>query len=255
MYVATYRKRRAIIPPEACQRCGIGERITPWSRPTPLVAWHPNPKKPKEVAWLCAGCRRHVRAVREPIVLTWVWPGGVSMRRRGRPVVVEIDSARQASAVAAGEAAAARRSLAGLAADLFLHTFLAAVGPDAKALYCQGARAGEHWTPTGDPVWDAAVQEWVKRERQSRARGEQLVESIPAWERRPRRDRRALLFPPLPPDECERDLEPALFDEGVHAGRIAAALERLTEAEAQADAALERVQRALASLRSSRQTY
>jgi hypothetical protein len=251
MYVAAYRRRGSIIPPDACERCGLGERLTRWSRPTPLVAWHPDPSKPKEVAWLCAGCRRHVRAVREPLTLSWVWPGGVPARLRGRPVVVEMDPVRRAAAVAAASAVAPRTSFAGLASDLFLHTFLAAAGPDVETLYCQGARAGERWTPLGNPAWDAALREWVKRERTERARGERVAEPAPAWERRPRRDRLPLL--PPSPDEGER--RPAVFDEGAQAGRMAAAMERLAEAETKADEALERVQRALESMRAPRSTH
>jgi hypothetical protein len=257
-HVATYRKRGAIIPPDACERCGIGERITPWSRPIPLFAWHPDPRKKTEVVWLCVHCRRRVRAVREPIVLTWVWPGGVPARRRGRPVVDALD----VKAIVPGkipgslpiiepdaEAVAPRASLPGLAAELFLHAFLEAAGPDLEALYAQGARAGERWRPLGDPMRDAALRKWVARERASRARGEKLAQVVPAWQRRPRRDRPTLRPPAPPPDEGGRDREPALFDEASHAEQMAAALERLSAAEAKADAALERVQRALEQLR------
>jgi hypothetical protein len=146
------------------------------------------------------------------------------------------------------EAVAPRASLPGLAAELFLHAFLEAAGPEREALYAQGARAGESWTPFGDPARDAALRKWVKRERQHRARGEKLAEVVPAWERRPRRDRLRLL-PPLPPHESEGDWEPAVVDEVAHAERMAAALERLSKAEMKADEAIERVQRALEQLR------
>src|SRR2546423_1253138 len=153
MYVPAYHKRGTILPPDACERCGIGERLTPWSKSTPLVFWHPNPLKKREVAWLCVPCRRHIRATREPLTLTWVWPGGLPIRPRGRLHRIEpdrtnvaIDPAWCASAVAATEGVAS--SLPGLAAELFLHAFLTAAGPEnVEVLYGEGVQAGATWTP------------------------------------------------------------------------------------------------------------
>jgi len=256
-HVAVYRTRGLIIPPTACERCGIGERLTPWSRPVPLVPWHPDPTKKTEVAWLCVRCRRHVRAAREPLALTWVWPGGLPVRPRGRPpqggsrheriVAFEIEPAWRASAEAAAEPA----RLPGLAAELFLRALLAAAGPEnVETLYLIGVCAGAAWTPTGDAARDAAFRAWAEQERVRRSRAERLAEVVPAWERRPRRDRLPLL-PPLPPPD-EGDRVPAVVDESAQAGRMVAALDRLAAAEIKADAAIERVQRALAGLQSSR---
>lgn len=253
-HVAVYRARGLIIPPAACERCGIGERLTPWSRPTPLIPWHPDPTKKTEVSWLCVRCRRHVRATREPLALTWVWPGGLPVRPRGRPpqggsrheriVAFEIEPAWRASAEAAAEPA----RLPGLAAELFLRALLAAAGPEnVETLYLIGVLAGSAWAPTGDAVRDAAFRTWAEQERVRRSSAERLAEIVPAWERRPRRDRRPLLLPPL--DEGKRDQEPTIVDESAQVARTAAALERLSEAEAQADAALERVRRAMEQFR------
>jgi hypothetical protein len=250
-HVAVYRARGLLFPPDACERCGIGERLTPWSRPIPIVPWHPDPSKPTEIAWLCIRCRRHVRATREPLTLTWLWPGGVPVRPRGRPphgsrrheqiLAFAIEPAWRASA----EAAAAQASLPGLAAELFLHALLAAAGPEnAERLYLIGVYAGAAWTPLGDAARDAVLRAWVERERIRCSSSERVVEPVPAWERRPRCDLRPLL-PPSPPVESERNRKPVVFDEEAQAGHMTAALERLTEAEAQADAALEHVQRAL----------
>jgi hypothetical protein len=255
-HVAVYRARGLIIPPAACEGCGIGERLTPWSRPTPLVPWHPDPTKKTEVAWLCVRCRRHVRVAREPLTLTWVWPGGLPLRPRGRPpqggsrheriVAFEIEPDWRASA----EAAAAPARLPGLAAELFLRALLAAAGPEnVETLYLIGVLAGAAWTPTGDATRDAAFRAWAEQERVRRSSAERLAEVVPAWERRPRRDRRSHLLPPLPPNESERDREPTVVDEGAQAVRMAAAMERLSEAEGQADEALERVRRALEQVR------
>ena len=54
-YVATYLKRGRIIPPPACDACGImSDRLRPW---------HPNPKHKRLVVWLCAPCHRHEHAM------------------------------------------------------------------------------------------------------------------------------------------------------------------------------------------------
>ncbi len=240
-YVLAYRRRGLIVPPAACERCGIGERLTHWSRPVPLLPWHPNPRKLREVAWLCIPCRKHVRATREPIVLTWVWPGGVPQRPRGRPVpapTFEIDPAWRVAA----EAAAARARLAGLAAELFLHAFLDAAGPQVEALYAVGVRAGATWAPLGDPVRDAALRGWVERERRRRAAGELLVEPVPAWERRPRRDHLA----PVPPPEAER---PQLIEPEPWCEPVMPTFAVADAADQEADAFNERVKRLFESWR------
>jgi hypothetical protein len=253
-HVAVYRTRGLLLPPAACERCGIGERLTHWSRPMPLVPWHPDPSKPTEIAWLCVRCRRHVRATREPLTLTWVWPGGLPVRPRGRPpqgssrheriVAFEIEPAWRASA----EAAAAQATLPGLAAELFLHALLAAAGPEnAETLYLIGVYAGAAWAPLGDAARDAVLQAWAERERVRRSSAERVVDAVAAWKRRPRCDLRSLLQP-SPPVESKQDRKPVIFDEAALAGHMTAALDRLTEAETQADAAIERVQRALEQL-------
>jgi hypothetical protein len=81
-YVRTYLKRGAIATPDACERCEVPTQAAP-SRPLrPLLPFHPNPAQKRLVAWLCADCRRRVRATREPLTLTWTWPGITAPRSR-----------------------------------------------------------------------------------------------------------------------------------------------------------------------------
>lgn len=247
-YVAVYRSRGLILPPATCERCRIGERLTPWGRVTPLVPWHPDPARPREVAWLCASCRRHVRATREALTLTWVWPGGLPARPRGRPpqdassIIAIMPTWRDA-----GEAAAARSSLAGLADDLFLHAFLNAAGvANVEALYLEGVRASAAWRPLGDSARDAVLREWIEQERVRRSSLERIVEPVSAWERRPRRDRHPSSPPPMA-SEGQATQTPS--NPAQQTSIMAEAMERLAAAEAAADAALERVTRALKGFR------
>jgi hypothetical protein len=188
-------------------------------------------------------CRRHVRATREPLTITWVWPGGLPVRPRGRPpqgssrheriVAFEIEPAWRASA----EAAAAQATLPGLAAELFLHALLAAAGPEnAETLYRIGVGAGAAWAPLGDAARDTVLRAWAERERVRRSSAERVVEPVPAWKRRPRCDLRSLL-PPYSqhiPAIKERDPVERVAD-------MTWAFERLAAAEAEADAILARV--------------
>jgi hypothetical protein len=134
-----------------------------------------------------------------------------------------------------------------LAAELFMHTFFRAVGPErAEALYAEGVRAGAAWAPLGDPQQDVLLRAWVERERMERSTEERVVEPVPAWERRARRDR----LPSLPPPEKESapvmPLEPAERN-----ARMERAIAKLEMGEAAVDAMLNRVTAALERLRSS----
>jgi hypothetical protein len=80
-----YLKRGAIALPDACERCEVPTQISP-SRPLrPLLPFHPDPAQKRLVAWLCADCRRRVRATGEPLTLTWTWPGITAPRSRKPP--------------------------------------------------------------------------------------------------------------------------------------------------------------------------
>jgi hypothetical protein len=227
-YVAQYRARNAIVLPDACEGCGGRVRPEPWAPVRALVAWHPDPARPREIAWLCSPCRRRVRATREPLTLTWTWPGTPLAPRRP----IAIAPAWREAGTAAARGLGPALSAAGRA-EAFLAAFFSTAGAAARdALYTAGARAAQGaaaWVPSGDDAFDALLRAWVAGERRRRADEAEvrLVEPAPAWERRTRRDRRAA---PSLPERVPQPREP--FDAAAHAARSEAALRRLEEAEA-----------------------
>jgi hypothetical protein len=246
-YVDVYRKRGALLPPSACERCGIepGARPRRIGAPERLVPWHPDPAHVREIAWLCGHCRRYVRATREPLTLAWTWPGLPATRPRGRPPA-SATPANDPAWIGAGETAAAAARTPGLSDDLFLYTFLEAAGEAAVALRLQGLRADTSWAPSGHARLDGLLRAWIKRDADEVSGEGRIVTPVPAWERRPRRDRLPLL--PQAPPSFEGGRELAVVDEKAQAVRMTVALERLSEAEMKADSTLERVQRALNQL-------
>jgi hypothetical protein len=119
-----------------------------------------------------------------------------------------------------------------------MHTFFHAVGPErAEALYAAGVRAGVTWAPLGNPQQDVLLRAWVERERMERSTEERSVEPVPAWERRPRRDR---LPRPPKPKAVWTPTEPGLLE-----AHMAEAVDQLGLAEVKVDAMLARVTAAL----------
>jgi len=237
-YITKYLKRGAIVPPEACEHCGAGQQLTRYSKVVQLHAWHPDPARPRDVAWLCTPCRNYARAAGEPVALRWQWPTSV---KRGRPRRVEIDPAW----IAASEAAAGRAKAAMLADQLFFSVFRREAGRDADTLYMEAWRAaarGVPWTPTGNPAQDGRLRAWAAFERLLQAAehaGEPLlIRPRPAWERRPRIDREPLLLPQVP-EIVPR--EP--FNEAEHQRKLEAVLAKLAAAELAADELLARIKR------------
>ena len=149
-----------------------------------------------------------------------------------------------AAAVAASQGVSS--ALPGLAAMLFVQTLLAAAGPErVEAFYRAGVLAGAAWAPLGDPARDMLLREWIGQERTQRAIADEgrVIQPLPAWERRPRRDR----LPPLPLEPAERVEEAS--DPAVQAARMARAIAKLEVGEAAVDAMLARVEAALERVR------
>jgi hypothetical protein len=248
-YVRRYLALGTLLPPPACERCGAAaaSMSAPLGEPVTLAPWHPDPSKPREVAWLCAECRRRVRATREPLTLTWRWPGlpPEALRPRGRPRAAAVPCVNPAW-IAAARAAAERITFSTDAAEaVFLGTFLEAAGESVAALYAHGARAAAgktRWTPTGEAHLDVLLRAWVVREgaRRSGEAEPYTVIPVPAWERRSRRDHAPLLPPAAAPSIEPRD--PKELE-----ARREAAFAKLTAADTEADAILARVQQALGS--------
>lgn len=235
-YVAVYQRRGAIVPPEACERCGLGLRKTIYKPLTRLYAWHPDPGRQREIAWLCASCRTIVRDTREALELTWTWPGAPPAARR--PIRI-----REEWIDAAEERVRTRPSQ-----HAWMDGFLAAAARTVEMLYAEGARRGDRWRPTGDDATDARLRSWALHERWRRAgiaaETPRLVEPIA----KPPRTRLRVDVARL--DAPEETRKP--FDAEAHAARTAAALAGLAAAEQLVDAANARVEAALRKLTSPR---
>jgi hypothetical protein len=196
-YVRKYLKRDAIAPPDACERCHVPVQASPSWPLRPLRFFHPDPARPRLVAWLCADCRRRVRASGEPLTLSWTWPGITAPRSRKPPDLPQH--------VAAAVAALDARLPAGRASPLrdaaLVRLLVRALAPgERERLYAAGALAGPRWRPTADPYLDALLREWAFTERAERgaaaraAGGTVMTPLLPA---EPRRQRRGA--PPSPP--------------------------------------------------------
>lgn len=199
--------------------------------------WHPDPTQPRQVAWLCTPCRNYARASGDLIPLRWEWPGTAVPIPKGRPQHVEIDPDWVSTATAAAE----RTRIADLADALFFSVFSKVAGSNAHILFRAARRAaiaGKIWCPTGDAELDARLRAWASFEYEHHqsvtlAARERVVEPPLPWLRRPRIDRTPLLPPePAPPTPA-----PA-FHQDDYERKIAAALKKLANAEAVADALL-----------------
>jgi len=238
-YVAKYRERGALIIPTRCEHCGMVSTLGT-RKPATLHAWHPDPTKPRQVAWLCTSCRNRARCSDDLIVLRWQWPGTPMLFTPGRPPQVAIDP----RWFAAAQAAAQNTNLAQLATDLFFTVFTKVAGTTGEQLFRQAMRATarqQTWVPTGNPAQDERLREWAAYEhavRQSSAltRTERLVEPLVHWERRERIDRLPLLPPPAMPAASRKP-----FDQEAYERNVAIALEKITTAESVVDELIRRL--------------
>jgi hypothetical protein len=199
-----YLKRGAIAPPDVCERCEVPSQISP-SRPLrPLLPFHPDPAQKRLVAWLCADCRRRVRATGEPLALSWIWPGITAPRSRKPPDLPQ----HVAAAVAALDAKLPAGRATALRDAAFIRILVRALAPgERERLYAAGCLAGPRWLPTGDAHLDALLRSWVFNERTergatARADGGIKVTPLPAEPRRRREP------PPAPAPEPRPAFDP-----------------------------------------------
>jgi hypothetical protein len=244
-YVHRYKKRGAIVPPDACERCERPVQIFVGGRSEPLVFWHPNPARVREVAWLCRTCRIIIRSTREPLTLSWTWPGLAAPRARG-PLPLGDPEAHAYGLRVMEPLGTIASTQTRLVAYIGAYLSKLPIGKR-EQLYAAGNRGGASWAPTGDRGLDAAWREWFLQERAdrgraARARGGLVVEPIPARERR----RRGLQGSSHDVDRpVGREIDRPPFDEEANHRRIHAAIRRLDEADEAADAINRRVGSAL----------
>jgi hypothetical protein len=238
-YVRHYLQRGAIAPPDACERCEVEVQVSP-SRPLrPLLPFHPDPARRRLVAWLCGDCRRRVRATREPLTLSWTWPGITAARSRKPPNLPE----HVAAAVAALDARLPAGPSSALRDAALVRILVRALAPgERERLYAAGCLAGPRWRPTADPHLDALLRAWAFTERAERGAAARAAggTAITPLATEPRRQRRGAPLPPAPaPAPPPSDPEAAW-------AAIHRAAERLAAAEA---AALETNARVAQSVR------
>ena len=229
-YVREYLKRGAIAPPDACDRCACDVQISPSHPIRKLHPWHPDPTQRQVVAWLCTECWRRLRSTREPLTLTWTWPGITSARSRKAPNLSRLAAA-TAAAVDAKLSPAVPTSMRDSA---FIGTLIAALAPgERERLYAAGSIAGPRWRPTSESHLDALLRTWVFTERAARSsewRAAGAVEVTPV-SASPRRRRGEILAPP--PGDATPSAEP--FDAEANRARLERAVLGLDSAEAAAD--------------------
>jgi hypothetical protein len=231
-YVRTYLRRGAIVPADVCGRCECDLRPTPHRDARPYRMFHPDPEKPREVAWLCIPCYRYEYATREPLELTWRWPGTIVPRSQRRPdlasdiavVTVSLEEKLPNAPPSMRNAA-----ILGIIMDAYALA-------DRERIFAEGSLAGRQWAPTGDRDLDIRFREWISEERAARGRaaraaGGTIVQPVDA---RPRKSRAIVTGPP---PETVR----VPFDAEAHQRRIADALEHLDSANRTADELNERM--------------
>lgn len=188
-YVREYLKRGAIYPPEGCEGCLAIGRLEPF---------HPDPEKKRMVAWLCQSCRKRVSATREPLTLTWEWPGRRPERGGRRLGSFSLHPSWLPAAQATYERAVAEVGKPGSQVNralLYLGGFWKVVGQaEREALYAASLQhRGGDWAPYGEPRLDGLLRWWAKREVERRGREARLasverqgvvVTPVPARERK-----------------------------------------------------------------------
>ena len=236
-YVRKYLKRGAIAPPDSCDRCELAVQMSP-SRPlSRLYFFHPDPAQPRLVAWLCTDCYRRVRANREPLTLSWTWPGITAPRSRKPPNLPR----QVAATVAALDAKLPPATAPTLRDAALIATLVRALAPgERERLYAAGSLAGPAWQPTSDPHLNALLRNWAftaraARGAAARAAGGVAITPLPPEPRRVRE-----VIPPPPPAPSHPPVDPE-----VARAKIQAALDGLNAAEAEAMETNARVERAL----------
>jgi hypothetical protein len=238
-FVRKYLQRGAIAPPDGCERCELDKQVAPSRELPKLYPWHPDPAQPKLVAWLCARCRRRLRASGESITVTWQWPGLTAARSRKAVPLPRLLTA----ALAAVEAKLPAGASSSLRDAALLATLVAALAPGQRErLYAAGALGGPHWRPTADSRFNTLLRRWVfderaERTRDARAAGGTAITPLPAAPRRARRGA-SPLHPP--PSSASEPMDPQATWAELHL-----ALEHLAAAEAEAEATNARVAAAL----------
>jgi hypothetical protein len=237
--VRTALKRGAIAPPDACERCVVTVQPSPSWPVRPLRFFHPDPRQARVVAWLCAGCYRRVRANREPLTLTWTWPGIAAPRSRKPPDLGRHVDAALTTLATAGAVPTSRTLLEAAFVRLLLRTLTPG---EHERLYAAGVIAGPRWEPTGQAAVDRILRGWVFEERAERgatARGAGGTTLTPL-QPEARRGRRR----PVPPEPAA-PMPRAPFDRDAAFAKLDRADKQLAAATAEANATMERVSRAV----------
>jgi hypothetical protein len=238
-YVRTALKRQSIAPPDACEGCEVAVQAAPSRAERPLRFFHPDPRQPRAVAWLCSACYRDVRATREPLTLTWAWPGITAPRSRRPPDLARHVAAALTALAKAGALPTSPTLLEAAFLRLLLRTLTLG---ERERLYAAGVLAGPRWGPTGQAGVDRVLREWVFEERAERganARGAGGTTITPL----PPEARRGRSRPASP--EPAASVQRATFDRDAAFAKLDRADEQLAAATAEASATIERVLRAV----------
>lgn len=239
-YVAEYLRRGAIAPPAACERCGWEPSDVRGRHSARLLPLHPDPARPRQLAWLCRPCRTIVRSSGEALTLRWHWPVTAAQSAR-RPILEHA----YAEALAAVNG---RFALAGLNAYAAAHELLDRLAaPEQERLYAMLASARDTARPTGDGAVDEALRAWAREQQRERGDPEAPGMTVVLPPPKPRRTRGGNAA--KSPDTSDRERTPLVpLDPEKQRRIMEAAVSRLEEAEAAAEAANERVLAALAKM-------
>ena len=159
-YVRRALARATVVPPRVCDHC-----FTPSAQLSPF---HPDPRKPRQIAWLCEQHRRTFPAVGGPISLGWIWPGvagDVPMPWWRVPIERPwIDAANAAVAAQTVDGRMHDNATVRHWADVLFEQAPAALRERVYSL----ARRGR--LETGDPRLTAILEWWAKVEVEARKR-------------------------------------------------------------------------------------
>jgi hypothetical protein len=158
-YVHVYLRRGKLQPPVRCELC---------DEPRELVAYHPAPERPREIAWLCTRCASRATTEELPIVLRWTWPGDLTAPLPPSSFTLASDTLGRVAALVADRVSPKRGREANAA---YMTAFFEVVGErERELLYAAGDRVLDlaRWTPYGQPQLDRLVQDWFVRERDRR---------------------------------------------------------------------------------------
>lgn len=227
-YVRTALARGAIAPPDACERCEVPVQAAPSWPVRALHFFHPDPRQGRAVAWLCTDCYRRVRATREPLTLTWTWPGITAPRSRKSPQLAgHVAVALAALATMAGGPATSTTLREAAFVRLLLRTLT--IG-ERERLYAAGVLAGPEWRPTVEAGVDRVLREWAFEERAERGATAREAGGTTLIPLPPEARRRALPpeKPAAPPPRAAFDREAAFAQLDRVDGELAAAVDEAT---------------------------